>query len=195
MPSSMGSSQPKDWTLISQIAGRFFTVWATREAHDKPRQCIEKQRHRFASKGPYSQSYDFSSSQVWMWELDQNEGWVLKIWCFQFLVLEKILESPLDSKEINPVHPKGNQPWIFIGRTDAEAEAPILWPLTWRADSLKKTLMLVKTEGQEKGWQRMRQLVGITNSVNKFEPTPGDSEGQGSLVCCIPWGHKESDTT
>ena len=92
------------------------------------RQCIKKQRHYFANKGPYSQSYGFSNSHVWMWELDHKEGWVLKNWCFQTVVLEKTLENPLDYKEIKPVNPKGNQHWIFTGRTDAKAEAPILWP-------------------------------------------------------------------
>ena len=155
----MGSSQPRDWTQISQIAGRFFTVWATREAHDKPRQCIEKQKHHFASKGPCSQSYDFSSSQAQMWELDQNEGWVLKNWCFQFVVLEKILESSLDNKEIKPVNPKWNQPWIFIGRTDAEAEAPILWPPDVKSWLIGRDPDAGKDWRQEKkgmGRQRMR---------------------------------------
>ena len=90
-------------------------------------QHINKQSHYFANKGPYSQSYGFSSSHVWMWEVD-DEGWMPKNWCFWTVVLEKTLESPLDCKEIKPVNPKGNQPWIFIGRTDAEAETPILWP-------------------------------------------------------------------
>ena len=94
----------------------------------KPRQRIKKQRHHFADKGLYSQSYGFSSSRVWIWELDYKESWVLKNWCFWTVVLEKTLESPLDCKEIQPVHPKGNQSWIFIGRTDVEAEVPILWP-------------------------------------------------------------------
>ena len=96
--------------------------------NDKPRQHIKKQRHNFADKGPSSQSYGFSSSHVWMWELDCEESWALKNWCFWTVVLEKTLESPLNGKEIKPVHPKGNQSWIFIGRTDAEAKAPILWP-------------------------------------------------------------------
>ena len=160
MPSSMGSSQPKDWTLISQIAGRFFTVWATREAHDKPRQCIEKQRHRFASKGPYSQSYDFSSSQVWMWELDQNEGWVLKNWCFQFLVLEKILESSWDSKEIKSVNPKWNQPWIFIGRTDVEAEALVLCPPVAKSKLIRKDPDAGKDWRQEEKGMTEDEIVG-----------------------------------
>ena len=95
----------------------------------KPRQHIKKQRHCFANKGPSSQSYGFSSSHVWMWELDYKGSWVLKNWCFWTVVLERTLESPLDCKEIKRVNPKGNQSWIFIGRTDAEAETAILWPL------------------------------------------------------------------
>ena len=97
-----------------------------KKSYDK--QHIKKQSHYLTNKGPSSQSYDFSSSHVWMWELGHEESWVPKNWCFWTVVLEKTLESPLDSKEIQPVHPKGNQSWIFIGRTDAETEAPILWP-------------------------------------------------------------------
>ena len=89
---------------------------------------IEKQRHYFANKGPSSQGYGFSSGHVWMWELDYKESWAPKNWCFWTVVLEKTLESPLDCKKIQPVHPKGNQSWVFIGRTDVEAETPILWP-------------------------------------------------------------------
>ena len=97
--------------------------------YDQPRQRIKKQRHYFANKGLSSQSYyGSSSSHVWMWEMDYKESWVPKNWCFWTVVLEKTLESPLDCKEIKPVHPKGNQSWIFIGRTDAEADAPVLWP-------------------------------------------------------------------
>ena len=96
--------------------------------YDQPEQHIKKQRRYFANKGPSSQSYDFSSNHVWMWELDYKESWVSKNWCFWTVVLEKTLESPLDCKEIKPVHPKGNQTWIPIGRTDAEAETSILWP-------------------------------------------------------------------
>ena len=89
---------------------------------------IKKQRHYFVNKGPSSQSYGFSSSYAWVWELDYKESWAPKNWCFWTVVLEKTLESPLDCKEIQPVHPKGNQSWIFTGRTDAEAETPILQP-------------------------------------------------------------------
>ena len=95
---------------------------------DQPTQHIKKQRHYFANKGPSSQSYGFSSSHVRMWELDYKERWALKNWCFWTVVLEKTLECPLDCKEIQPVHPKGDQSWIFIGRTDAETETPVLWP-------------------------------------------------------------------
>ena len=92
-----------------------------------PRQHIKKQRHYFADKGPSSQSYGFSNGHVWMWELDYKESWAPKNWCFSTVALEKTLESPLNCKEIHLVHPKGNQSWIFIGRTDVEAETPILW--------------------------------------------------------------------
>ena len=99
-----------------------------KESYDKPRQHIKKQRYHFADKGPCSQSYGFSSSHVWMWELDHKEGWAPKNWFFQIVILEKTLESPLDCKESQLVNPKRNQPRRVIGRTDAEAEASILWP-------------------------------------------------------------------
>ena len=146
------------------------------KSYDKPRLHIKKQRHYFANKGTYSHSYGFSSSHVQMWELDSKEGWALKNLCFWIAVLEKTLESPLYSKDITLVNPKGNQPWIFIGGTDAEAEAPILWQPDAKSQLLEKTLMLGK--------------IG-----HEFEQTQGDSEGQGSLVCCSPWGGKELYTT
>ena len=132
---------------------------------------LKRQRHHFTKKDPYSQNYSFSSSHVWMWELDCEESWALKNWCFWTVVLEKTLETPLDCKEIQPVTP--NIPWIFTGRTDVEAETPILWPTDVntlveknRVFSLEKTLMLGKIEGRRRrGWQRMRWLDGITNSV------------------------------
>ena len=117
----------------------------------------------FADKGPSSQGYGFSSSHVRTWELDYKESWVPKNWCFWTVLLGKTLESPLDCEEIQPVNPKGNQPWILFGRTDAEV--PILWPLDARADSSEKTLLLGKIEGRRRrGWQRMRWLDGITDS-------------------------------
>ena len=99
-----------------------------RKGYDQPRQHIKKQRHYFADKGPSSESYGFSSGRVRMWELDYKESWAPKNWYFWTVVLEKTLESPLDIKEMQPVHPKGNQSWIFIRRTDVEAETPIPWP-------------------------------------------------------------------
>ena len=99
-----------------------------KNTYDKRRQCIIKQRHYFADKVQYSQSYGFSSSQVQMWELDHKEGWTLKNWCFQIVALEKTLESYLDFEEFKPVNPKGNKPWILIGNADAESEAPIFHP-------------------------------------------------------------------
>ena len=104
------------------------TLAPWKESYDQPRQQIKKQRHYFINKGPSSQGYGFSSSHVWMWELDYKESWVQKNWCFWTVVLEKTLESPLDCKEIQPVLPKGDQSWVFIERTDVEAETPILWP-------------------------------------------------------------------
>ena len=139
-----------------------------KKSYDQPRQHIRKQRRYFANKGPSSQSYGFCSGHVWMWELDYKESWAQKNWCFWTVMLEKTLESPLDCKEIKPVPPKGSQPWIFIGGTDAEAEAPILWPpnAQSRVDSLGKTLILGKTEGKRRGWQRKRWLNSITDSMN-----------------------------
>ena len=123
------------------------------------------QRHYFVNKGPSGQGYGFSS-HVWMWELDYKESWALKNWCFGTVVLEKTLESPLDCKEIQPVHPKGNKSWIFIGGTNAEAETPILWPPDG-TDSFEKTLMLGKIKGRRRrGWQRMRWLGGITDLMD-----------------------------
>ena len=113
--------------------------------------CIKKQRHQFADKGLYSQSYGFSSSHVWMWELDHKEGWVMKNWCFWIVVLEKTLESPLDCEEIQAVHPKANQSWIYIGRTDAEAEAPIIWPPDVKSWLFGKDLDASKGWRQKKG--------------------------------------------
>ena len=116
---------------------------------------------------PSSQGYGFSSGHVWMWELDCEESWVLKNWCFWTVVLGKTLESPLDCKEIQPVHPKGDQSWVFNGRTDAEAETPILWPPDVKSWLTGKDPDAGKDWGQEeKGWQRMRWFDGITNSMD-----------------------------
>ena len=131
-----------------------------------------------------------------MWELDYKESWAQKNWCFWTVVLEKTLESPLDCKESQLACPKGDQSWMFIWRTDVEAETPIIWPPDWRADSFEKTLMLGKIEGRRRrGQERMRWLDGITDSMDMSLETPGVGDGQGGLACCSSCGRKESDTT
>ena len=158
------------------------------------RQCFKKKRHHFAKKDPYKQSYGFSSSHVWMWELDHKESQALKNWCFQTLVLENTLESLLNSKEIKSVNPKGNQACIFIGRTGAEAGAPILWPPDTNSWLTGKDPDAGKDWGQEKGTTE-DEMVGWHHWLNghEFEKTLGDCEGQGSLACFSSWGCKESD--
>ena len=141
------------------------TPW--RESYDQPRQPIKNQRHYFANKCLSSQSYGFSSGHVRIWELDYKESWLQKNWCFWTVVLEKTLESPLNCKEIQPVHPKGDQSWVFTGRTDAEAETPILWPpdaknwLFGKDPDAGKDWRRIR-----RGWQRMRWLDGITDSMD-----------------------------
>ena len=135
---------------------------------------------------------------VWMWELDCKESWAPKNWCFWTVVLEKTLESSLDSKEIQPVNPKGNQSWILIGRTDAEAATSILWP-----PHVKNWLIGKDPDGDEKDWRWEEkgitedEMVGWYHQLDghEFEQATGAGDGQGSLACCSPWGCKESDTT
>ena len=130
-----------------------------------------------------------------MWELDHKEGWVPKNWLFQTVVLEKTLESPLDSKEIKPVNLKRNLPWLFIGRTGAEA--PKLWPPDVKSSLIGKDPDAEKDWGQEEKGATQDEMVGWYHGLNGHSSgqTPGDCEGQGSLACCSPWGHKESATT
>ena len=138
-----------------------------KKSSDQPRQHMKKQRHYFANKSLSSQSYSFTSSHIWMWELDHKESWVPKNWCFSTVMLKKTLESPLDCKEIQPVHHKGNQFWIFIGRIDLKLKLQYSGHLMWETDSLEKTLMLGKIEGgRRRGQQRMRWLAVITDSVD-----------------------------
>ena len=123
-----------------------------------------------------------------------KKGWVPKNWCFWTVVMEKTLESPLNCKEIQPVHPKGDQPWIYIGRTDAEAEAPILWPPDAKSRLIGKDADAGKDWRQEEKGMTEDEMVGWHHhQLNEhwFEQTLGDGEGQGSLACCSPWGHKE----
>ena len=138
-------------------------------SYNQPRQYIKKQRHYFANKGPPSQSYGFSSSHVWMWELDYKERWTPKNWCFWTVALEKTLDSPLDSKEIQPVHPKGNQSWLFIWRTDVEAEIPVVWP----PDG--KNWLIWKNPDDGKDWRQEEkgmtedEMIGWHHRLNEHE--------------------------
>ena len=161
------------------------------------RQHIKKQRHYLSDKGLSSQSYVFSSSHVWMWELDHKESWALKNWCFWTVVLGKTLESPLDCKEIQSINPKGNQSWIFIGWTDAEVETPILWPPDGKNWFIWKDPAAGKDWSQEEKGTTEDEMVGWHHQLNvhEFEKTLADREKQGSLACCSPWDCKESDIT
>ena len=143
------------------------------------------------------QSYGFPGSQVRMWELDNKEGWVSKNGCFWIVVWEKTLESPLDCKEIKLVNTNGNQPWLFIGRTDAKAEALILWPPDVNCWHIGNDPDVGKDWRQKEKGATEDELVRWHHWFNgrEFEQILGDSEGQGSLTCCSPWGHKESDKT
>ena len=169
------------------------TPW--KKSYDQPRQHIKKQRHYFANKGPSSQGYGFSCGHVWMWELDYKESWVLKNWCFWTVVLEKTLDSPLDCKGIQPVHPKGNQSCIFIGRLMLKLKLQYFGHLMWRTDSLENDAG--KDWRQKEKGMTEDEMVGWHHQLNghEFEQAQGVGDGQGSLVCCSPWGHKESDTT
>ena len=141
-----------------------YTPW--KESYDQPRQHIKKQRHYFANKGPSSQTYGFSSSHVWMWQLDYKESWAPRNWCFWTVVLEKTLENPLDCKDIQPVHPKGDQSWMLEGLV-LKLKLHYFDHLMRGADSLKKTLMQGKIEGRRRrGWQRMRWLDGVTDLMD-----------------------------
>ena len=186
---------PKSLQMVTAAMKLKDSCSLEKKSYDQPTQHIKKQRHYLADKCPSSQSYGFSCSHVWMWELDHKESCTLKSWCFWTVVLEKTLESPLDCKEIQSVNPKGNQSWIFIGRTDAEAETPILWPsdaMNWLLgkdpDSGKDWMQKGMTEDGMVGWHH--QLDG-----HEFEQALGVGDGQGRFLCCSPWGCKELHTT
>ena len=155
-----------------------------KKSYDKPRQWIKKLRHYFDDKSPYSQS--FSSSDVWMWELDHKGGWAPKNRCIRTEVLANTLESPLDCKEIKPVNAKVNQPLMFTGRTDAETETPIRWPPDAKSQIGQEEKGT--TEDDMVGWHH--QLYG-----HEFEQTLRDGEGKGSLECYSQWDCKKWDTT
>ena len=161
------------------------TPW--KESYDQTRLHIQKQRHYFANKGPSSQGYGFSCGHVWIWELDCEESWVLKNWCFWPVVLEKTLESPLDCKEIQPVPSKGDQSWVFFGRTDVEAETPILWPPHVKSWLIGKDSDAGRNWGQEKKGMTEDEMAGWHHRLNADESewTLGVGDGQAGLACCM----------
>ena len=167
------------------------------KSYDQTWEHIKMQRYYLANKVRSRQSYVFSSSHVWMWELDCKESWVLKNWCFWAMVLEKTLESLFDCKKIQPVHPKGNQCWIFIGRPEAEAETPILWPPNVKNWLIGKDPVAGKDWTQEEKKITEDEVVGWHHRLNghEFEQTSEVGDGQGRLTCCNPCDCKELDTT
>ena len=144
-------------------------TYSWEESYDQPRQHIQKQRYYFVELSPSSQGYGFSSSHVWMWELDCEESWAPKNWCFWTVVLEKTLESPLDYKEIQPVHPKGDQSWVFIRRTNAKAETPILWPPHAKSWLTGKDSDVGKDWGQEEKGMTEDEMAGWHHWLNGHE--------------------------
>ena len=187
---------PKSLQMVTAVMKlKSLATW--KKSYDQPKQHIKKQRHYFANKGLSSQSYVFSSSHVWMWDLDHKEGWAPKNWCFWTVVLEKTLESPLDCKEIQPVNPKGNQSWIFIGRIDAETEALILWPPDAKSWLIRKDPDSRQDWRQEEKKTTEDEMVRWHHQLNghEFEQAPGNGEGQEGLACYSPGGRKVSDMT
>ena len=168
-----------------------------KKSYDQPRQHIKKQRHYFAKKCLSSKSCGSASSHVRMWVSDYRESRVWKNWCFWTVVLEKSFESPLDYKEIQPVHSKGDQSWVFIGRNDVKAETSILWPPHVKSWLTGKDSDAGRDWGQEEKGTTEDEMAGWHHWLDGCESewTPGDGDGQGSLACCDSWGRKESDTT
>ena len=169
------------------------TIASWQESYGKPRQCVEKQKHSSANKGPYSQGYGLPPGHVWLWELDQKEDRAPKNRYLQTVALEKTPESPLDCKEIKPVNLMGNHPWILFGRTDAEAETPVFWSPDTKSPLVGADADAGKDWGQVEKGAIEDEMAGWHHWWNGHElgQTSGGGEGQRGLKCCSPWGHEE----
>ena len=182
------SLAPKSLWMVT-AARKLKYACSLEESYEKPRHSVYKALYmeyiyHFTHKVPYSQSFGFSSSHVWMWELDHKESWAPKNWCFWTVVLEKTLESPLDCKEIQPIHSKGDQSWVFFGRNDAKA--PILCPPHVKSWLIGKDPDAGRDWGQEEKGMTEDEMAGWHHWLNgrESEWTPGDGDGQGGLACC-----------
>ena len=193
----MFSWAPKSLWMVN-AAMKLKDAWSLEKSYDKPRQCIKRQRHRFTNKGPYSLSYGSSRSHVQMWELDQKKAECQRIDAFELWCWRGLLRVHWTAKRSNQsINPKGNQPWIYIGRSIAESGAPILWPPD------VKSWHIGKDPEAGKDWRQKEKVVAEDEMVrshhrlsrHEFEWTLGDSGGQMSLACCNPWDCKELDTT
>ena len=187
---------PKSLQLVI-AAMKLKDACSFRESYDQPRQHIEKQRRYFANKSLSSQGYVFASCHVWMWDLDCEEIWALKNWCFWTVVSQGTLESPLDCKEIQPIHSEGDQPWDFFVGNDVEAEIPVLWPPHVKTWLIGKDSDAGRDWGQKENGATEDEMAGWNYWLDERESewTPGIGDGQGGLACCDSWGQKESDTT
>ena len=201
MANRWGNSGNSGWLCFSGLRNHcrwWLQIWNLKsltpwkESYEQPKQNIKKQRCYFVNKGLSSQGYGFSSGHVWMWALDFKESWVPKNWCFWTVVLEKTLESPLDCSEIQPVHPKGDQSWVFIDRTDVKAETQIIWPPDAQSWLIWKDPDAGKDWGQEEKGTTEDEPVGWHHQLNGhgFGWTPGAGDGSGSLKCCGSWGRR-----
>ena len=168
MASGPITSWEVDGETVETVSGLFF-MGSKIIADGDCSHAIKRQKHYLANKGPSGQGYGFSSGHVWMWELDCEESWVPKNWWFWTMVLEKTLKSPLDCKEIQPVHPKGSQSWVFIGRTDARAETPMLWPRDVKSWLVWKDPDAGNYWGQEKKGMTEDEMVGWHHRLNGHE--------------------------
>ena len=190
----LGSKITADGDCSHEIKRRFLLGRNVMTNLDK---ILKKQRYHFANKGPSSQGYGLSCGHVWMWELDCEEGWTQKNWCFWTVMLEKTLESALDSKDIQPVQSEGDQPWDFFGGNDTKAETPVLWTPHVKSWLIGKDSDAGRDWGQEEKGTTEVEMAGWHHQLDgrESEWTPGDGDGPGGLACCDWWGHKESDTT